>query len=130
MLYDRVYTTIKEYSLIPENATVICALSGGADSICLADVLCALRERLNFTLECAHVNHNLRGKESDGDEQFVRDFCAKKGLTLHVASIDVLAESAGKSAMQDTDFLKVLVKNERYLLQRRTRKTTTLRPFL
>jgi len=97
MLYDRVYKTIKEYSLIPENATVICALSGGADSICLADVLCALKERLNFTLECAHVNHNLRGKESDSDEQFVRDFCKKRGLPLHVASIDVLAQSAGKS---------------------------------
>ena len=97
MLYDRVYKTIKEYSLIPENATVICALSGGADSVCLADVLYNLQTRLGFTLECAHVNHNLRGQESDGDEQFVRDFCKKRGITLHVASIDVLSMSDGKS---------------------------------
>ncbi len=97
MLYDRVYKTIKEYSLIPENATVICALSGGADSVCLADILFNLQNRLSFTLECAHVNHNLRGQESDGDEQFVRDFCEKRGILLHVASIDVLSMSDGKS---------------------------------
>lgn len=57
------------------------AVSGGIDSTAL---LLALT-RLGIALEAAHINHHLRGTESDGDEQFVRDLCARLGVPLHVA---------------------------------------------
>ena len=55
----------------------ILALSGGIDSMVLADML--LQSKANFVL--AHCNFHLRGEESDGDEQFVRDYASQNGLT-------------------------------------------------
>ena len=97
MLQKKVLNTIKNSGLIPENSIVIAAVSGGADSVCLLDLLIKLSEKLSFTVECAHVNHNLRGAESDGDEAYVRQLCKDYGVKLHVESVDVKALSQGKS---------------------------------
>jgi len=58
----------------------VVAVSGGPDSTAL---LLALHE-LGVPIVAAHVNHHLRGAESDADEQFVRELCDKLGVTLHV----------------------------------------------
>ncbi|HEY0157344.1 MAG TPA: tRNA lysidine(34) synthetase TilS [Thermoanaerobaculia bacterium] len=58
------------------------AVSGGVDSTAL---LLALAELKDFELHAAHVNHRLRGADSDADEAFVRDLCASLGIPLHVA---------------------------------------------
>ncbi len=97
MLYEKIYNTIIKNSLIDKGYTIICALSGGADSICLADVLFKLKDRLEINVECAHLNHNLRGEESDGDEAFVTRFCKERGITLHKKSVDVIALAKGRS---------------------------------
>ena len=55
---------------------VICAISGGADSVALLWCLYLLREQLDLKLSAAHLNHGLRGEESDRDEDFVRQLCA------------------------------------------------------
>ena len=55
--------------------TVICALSGGADSVALLFGCCLLKDKLGITLEAAHFNHHLRGPESQRDEQFARQLC-------------------------------------------------------
>ena len=60
------------------------AVSGGVDSTALLLLLAELRAD-NFDLVAAHVNHHLRGAESDGDETFVRDLCARLAIPLHVA---------------------------------------------
>lgn len=65
---------IRTHQMIPPGSTVLCAVSGGADSICLLHALYHLRDELGFTLIAAHYNHKLRGAESDGDEAFVRQF--------------------------------------------------------
>ena len=65
---------IREQDLIPAGSTVLCAVSGGADSMCLLHVLYGLRARLNFQLAAAHYNHRLRGSESQRDAQFVQQF--------------------------------------------------------
>lgn len=67
-----------------ENKKIILALSGGIDSMALADML--LQAKADFVI--AHCNFHLRGEESDGDEQFVRDYAAKNGLTLYVKHFD------------------------------------------
>ena len=62
----------------------ILALSGGIDSMVLADML--LKAKVDFVL--AHCNFHLRGEESDGDERFVRDYAERNGLKLFVKQFD------------------------------------------
>ena len=81
---------IREYGMLPPGATVLCAVSGGADSMCLLHYL-ACRDGL--TVHAAHFNHRLRGAESDRDEAFVRDWCAARGIPFHAGSGDVAAEA-------------------------------------
>ncbi len=69
-----VETFIQEQDLIPPGSTVLCAVSGGADSIAMLHILYRLRDRLGFSLAAAHYNHNLRGAESDRDQRFVEQF--------------------------------------------------------
>ncbi len=72
---------------------VICAVSGGADSMALLHCLHSLSSTLELTVEAAHFNHRLRGAESDGDEAFVADFCHRNQIPLHLGSEDVSAYS-------------------------------------
>ena len=59
-------------------------LSGGGDSVALTSALLALHKRMGLKLAAAHLNHRLRGDESDRDEEFVRAMCARLGLELQV----------------------------------------------
>ena len=88
---DSVLGCIREYDMLSGADRVVCALSGGADSVCLADVLLSLAPELGFRLECAHFNHRLRGEESDRDAAFSAAWCFERGLELHMGSGDVAA---------------------------------------
>ena len=72
----------------PQGGKVLCAVSGGLDSMCLLDFLCRQRE---FSVTAAHFNHRLRGAEADRDEQFVRDHCAARGIPFLSGSGDTRA---------------------------------------
>src|SRR5438309_3185286 len=72
-LLDRVVQTINRYSMLAEGDRVGVAVSGGADSVFLLHALRALAAERKITLSVLHINHQLRGTESDGDEEFVRD---------------------------------------------------------
>ena len=61
---------------------VLIALSGGADSVALAWALCRIRDKEGWRLWVAHVNHGLRGEESDGDQAFVEALCRRLNLPL------------------------------------------------
>jgi len=63
---------------------IVAAVSGGPDSTALLLALLDLRVE-GFTITCGHVNHHLRGADSDVDEAFVRDLCRDRGIELHVA---------------------------------------------
>ncbi|WP_160635175.1 tRNA lysidine(34) synthetase TilS [Pseudoflavonifractor sp. 60] len=69
-----VETFIRAQDMIPTGSTVLCAVSGGADSIAMLHVLYRLRPKLNFNLAAAHYNHRLRGLESDRDAVFTAQF--------------------------------------------------------
>jgi tRNA(Ile)-lysidine synthase len=63
---------------------IVAAVSGGVDSTALLLALAGLRDE-GFAIEAAHVNHHLRGEESDADEHFVRELCRDLDIALHVA---------------------------------------------
>ena len=75
--------------------TVICALSGGADSVALLYGLYLLRDRLGIRLEAAHFNHCLRGEESQRDEAFARQLCEKLEIPLAVSRAQIVPGEKG-----------------------------------
>lgn len=77
-------TEWRRLELPVENATVIVAVSGGADSVSLLLGLNALKKasKLNINIVAAHLNHQLRGVESDVDEQFVKHLTTELGIGL------------------------------------------------
>lgn len=88
---NKVKATVKKHGMINKGDRVIVALSGGADSAVLLDVMLKLRDEYELTLCAAHVNHHLRGDESQRDEDFVRKLCREKGVELFVKDADVLS---------------------------------------
>lgn len=83
-----------KYGMLPDGAAVICAVSGGADSVCLLHILNEIAPLRGLKLYAAHFNHCLRGEESDRDEAFVRRLCGEMGIELFCASGDVNAYAA------------------------------------
>ena len=81
------------YDLIPEGSAVLCALSGGEDSMYLLCRLLEGAEQGGYTVRAAHYNHHLR-LTADRDEQFVRDWCAVRGIPLTVGHGDVAVHAA------------------------------------
>lgn len=79
---------------LPPGSRVVCAVSGGADSVALLHCLRSLAADLGLTLTAAHFNHCLRGVESDGDEAFVRALCGQWSVPLAVGRGDVRARAA------------------------------------
>lgn len=89
----------KQYDMLKRGTTVIAAFSGGADSAALLHWLISVAQNYGIKVMAAHVNHNLRGAESDGDESFVTSACEKYGIELFVKSVDVKGrcEETGES---------------------------------
>jgi len=82
--------------LIAPGETVLVALSGGADSVCLLRVLLALRARLSIVVRAAHYDHRLRGADSAQDVVFVQALCRALDVPLILGVGDV-AEAATAS---------------------------------
>lgn len=78
--------------MIEADDTVIVGVSGGADSVCLLLLLNKYKEKVSFTLKCAHVNHMIR-ETAARDEEFVRALCERLGVELAVKKADIPAMS-------------------------------------
>ena len=89
---------IKEHELIQLGQSVLVGVSGGLDSMVLLNVL----RDLACEVHIAHVNYQLRGEESDGDEAFVRSYAAEKFIPIHVKHADSgLKASEGEHSFQE-----------------------------
>ena len=84
---------------------VVCALSGGGDSVALLHCLLDCKDELQITVSAAHFNHCLRGSESDGDEAFVRQLCRDWNVELAVGRGDPRT-LAGKSPEEAARILR------------------------
>ncbi len=96
---NKILNTINRYNMLAPGDRVLVGLSGGADSVTLLTVLHRLKPILGIEVGAVHVNHNLRGKESDRDEEFAGSICKKLGIDIVVSGYDVLkrAKETGES---------------------------------
>ena len=97
-MLNKLLACIRQYDMIAPGDHIICALSGGADSVALTFAMYLLKDKLDFRLSAAHFNHHLRGAESDRDEAFVRDFCDRYDIPLFVAGGEVVPGKKGLEA--------------------------------
>ena len=97
-MLNKLETFARQYRMIEPGDHIICAVSGGADSVALLFGLYLLKDKLKIQLSAAHFNHRLRGEESDRDEAFVRDFCDGYQIPLFVDSGNVIAGKKGLEA--------------------------------
>ncbi|MCD8012227.1 MAG: tRNA lysidine(34) synthetase TilS [Lachnospiraceae bacterium] len=86
---SHIFRIIEKYHMIAPGIRVIAGVSGGADSVCLLDVLEHYRREIPFELLIVHVEHGLRGTESLADAVFVETLCEKMQLPCRVAHADV-----------------------------------------
>jgi tRNA(Ile)-lysidine synthase len=93
---------VRKHELLRAGDRVGAAVSGGADSVGLLRILLELRSELGIVLFVVHLNHKLRGEESDADEGFVRELAAAHGVEIVCQNRDVGAYAAGKKLSLET----------------------------
>jgi len=91
VVLERVRQTVCRYGMFAPAQRVGVAVSGGADSVCLLDVLMALAPQWDLRLTVLHLDHQLRGADSAQDAEFVRQLAASLGLEFHLSRVDVRA---------------------------------------
>ncbi len=89
MLTDKVKKTIKRYGLLEHGDSVICAVSGGADSVCLLHVMLRLKKEYGLKVYAANVNHLIRGDEAERDSNFVKSICRAADTECFYREYDV-----------------------------------------
>ena len=102
MLKENVLNTIKKYNLIEQNDKIVCAVSGGPDSICMLDILRRIKEenQINFDIIVCHINHLIR-EEATADEQYVENYCRKYDIPFFAKRVDV--KKVAKNDKQGTE---------------------------
>lgn len=95
-MYTKLLKAMEAYP-VNRCAGVLCALSGGADSVALVHLMARLGGESGFPVYAAHFNHGIRGAEADRDEAFARSLCKKLGVPFFVGRGDApaLARSEG-----------------------------------
>lgn len=86
---EKVLKFLRNNNLISRGDKLIVALSGGADSVFALYFFLKYKKLFDLTLIAVHINHSLRGKESDDDEQFCSDLCKKTGISFYSGKVDV-----------------------------------------
>ncbi|WP_276963502.1 tRNA lysidine(34) synthetase TilS [Bacteroides graminisolvens] len=93
MLMKKVKEFIEKEDLFSKQDKILVALSGGADSVALTRILITL----GYHCEAAHCNFELRGEESDRDEDFVRNFCRSLNIKCHSIHFETRRYAAQQS---------------------------------
>ena len=106
---EKIEKANEDFSLFEGAKKILVGLSGGADSTALVLSLCSLREKYGFEVFALHVNHMIRGKEAERDEEFAKNLCAKLGIEFICERVDVphLSQMSGES-------LELCARNARY----------------
>ena len=97
-MLNKLLSFVRQHQMVAPGDRVICAVSGGADSVALLFAMCLLAPKLEITVEAAHFNHCLRGAESDEDARFVAQLCDRLEIPLHMGQGTVVAGKKGLEA--------------------------------
>ncbi len=97
-MVNKICAFLKRYEMVKAGDCVICAVSGGADSMALLWAMYLLKDKLQISLSAAHFNHHLRGEESNRDEAFVADFCKGYGIPLYKGEGQIVVGEKGLEA--------------------------------
>ena len=84
-----ILNTIQKYKMLTPHDHILIAVSGGADSLALTYGLLELQEIFSLALSVCHINHNLRGEESDADSDFVKKLCSSIHLPFYLYSAEI-----------------------------------------
>ncbi len=95
--------------LLEPGARVVAGISGGPDSVALVSILLALAPSLRIQVFGAHLNHGMRGEESDRDQAWVKELCERMGVELLTERLEQPPEANIESRMRDARY--------RFLLQ-------------
>jgi tRNA(Ile)-lysidine synthase len=101
-LAQKVIKHIRDQELLAAGNRVGVAVSGGSDSVALLRLLLEMREEVGVVLSVVHVNHNLRGDESDADERFVVDLAAQFDLPIFRHQVEVAAHAGTEQISIET----------------------------
>ena len=97
-MLNKLAAFLEENRMLQPGDELVCAVSGGADSVALLFAMYLLKDKLNIHLSAAHFNHHLRGAESDRDARFVEDLCGGLGIPLYMGEGTVVPGEKGLEA--------------------------------
>ena len=86
---NALFNALQKQHILRNNDKVVVAVSGGADSLCLLHLLVRLRERLDLALHVGHLDHQLRGRDSVEDAEFVKAIATMWKVPVTIAAADV-----------------------------------------
>lgn len=102
-MINKILNTIKQFNMLQKGDSIAVGVSGGADSVCLLDVLNELKTEYSLSLTIVHINHNIRGEESDSDEDYVLGLADYYDIPIKIFSYPVeemaSAEGTGTEEM-------------------------------
>jgi len=90
-LASRVFAYLRKHCPLDADSVLLVAVSGGADSVCLLDIMNRLAAELKVSLHIAHLDHQLRGEESAAEARYVSALATRLGIPVTVAQRDVTA---------------------------------------
>ena len=92
-MINRIYDYMIRNKMIEESGCIIAAVSGGADSMCLLEILRELRTKAGFKLRVLHVHHGLR-ESAEGDLEYVAGYCEAAGIPFEAVRVDAAGNAA------------------------------------
>ena len=120
--FESAFYTLAKFNMIDKNDRVLAGVSGGPDSVALLLFLLEIKEEYFLDIGVAHLNHMLRGKEADRDEEFVKKLAEKFCLPFFVGKKDVAAYAKeNQLSIEDSarkvrySFLKETLEENKYL---------------
>ena len=99
-MFKKVISTINKYKMLEKGDKVVIGVSGGPDSVTLLLILNKIKKEYNLSLHIVHINYHLRGKESNLEEEFVRNLAEKLKIPITVREVNT-KEVVGKSSIQE-----------------------------
>lgn len=109
MIFEKFSNYLKEKEMISPEGKVIIALSGGIDSMVMLHLFRRFQEKNGGSIAVAHLNHGLRGEESDRDEEFVKKTAAQLGLDCFCKKVNLK-----KSGNRKEENIQSAGRRERY----------------